>query len=120
MFKDLLAHCVSTTDGAIAALVMGFDGIPVDSFVRGGETFEVETVGMEFSVVLREIKRAASMLNAGTTQEVSIVAEKLTTVVRLVNDEYFIAMVLRPTGNHGKARFVLRMETPKLEQELSM
>ena len=119
MFQDLLKDVVSRTEGGLAALVMGFDGIALDSFVAESESpIEVETVGMEFSVILKEIKRAAELLDAGAAREVSIQAEKLTTVIRMITDEYFVAVAIRPDGNYGKARYLLRIHSPKLASEL--
>ena len=48
------------------------------------------------------------MLDAGSAREVAVQAENMTTVIRLLNDEYFVAMALSPTGNVGKARYLLR------------
>lgn len=118
MFKDVLRDLVERTEGGIAGLVMGFDGIPVEQYVRNGSSFDVETVGMEYSVLLGQISKAAEQLDAGPAREVSIQAERLTTVIRLLNSEYFVALALAPQGNFGKGRFLLRMVTPKLLDEL--
>jgi predicted regulator of Ras-like GTPase activity (Roadblock/LC7/MglB family) len=119
MFQDLLKDVITRTDGALAGLVMGFDGISVDAYIAEGDApVEVENVGMEYSVILKEIKRAAELLDAGAAREVSIQAEKMTTVIRMINDDYFVAVALRPDGNYGKARFLLRTAAPKLASEL--
>ncbi len=119
MFKDVLAEVVRSTDGGIAALVMGFDGIPVDHYVRDQEReMDVEQVGMEYSVILKNIRNAAELLDAGTAHEVAIKAERLTTVIRLLNDEYFIAITLKPTGNLGKARYLLRTRSNAIREAL--
>ena len=34
MFAETLKKVVDNVDGAIAAVIMGLDGIPVDSYVR--------------------------------------------------------------------------------------
>src|SRR5690606_17379799 len=97
---------------------MGFDGIPVENYVKGGASVDVESVGMEYSVILTQIMKAAKMLEAGEAREVSIQAENLTTVIRLLSSEYFVALTLAPQGNFGKARFLLRPLTPKLLDDL--
>lgn len=119
MFKEVLQEVVDRTEGGVAGLLMGFDGIPVEQYVRDDGTMDVETVGMEYSVILKDIRRAAEMLDSGHAREVSIQAEKMTTVIRLLNDEYFVAVALRPDGNYGKARFLLRTQGSKLLTELS-
>ena len=120
MFKEILKDAVHRTEGGMAALVMGFDGIAVDSYVREDSTLgiEVETVGMEYSVILKEIRKAAQLLDAGTAREVSIQAEKLITVIHMISDEYFVAMAIAPDGNHGKARWLLKMNASKFAAEL--
>ena len=67
----------------------------------------------------QSIAQAASMLDLGTTQEVAVQAENMTTVIRLLNAEYFVAMALAPGGSLGKARFLLRVQGPKLLERLS-
>jgi len=74
---------------------------------------------MEYSVILTQISKAAQMLEAGEAREVSIQAENLTTVIRMLNREYFVAVTLSPQGNLGKARFLLRTLTPQLVDALS-
>jgi|JI10StandDraft_1071094.scaffolds.fasta_scaffold685828_1 predicted regulator of Ras-like GTPase activity (Roadblock/LC7/MglB family) len=120
MFKEILKDAVHRTEGGMAALVMGFDGIAVDSYVREDNTLgvEVETVGMEYSVILKEIRKAAQLLDSGTAREVSIQAEKLITVIHMISDEYFVAMAIAPDGNHGKARWLLKMNASKFAAEL--
>jgi predicted regulator of Ras-like GTPase activity (Roadblock/LC7/MglB family) len=119
MFKEVLREVVERTEGGVAALLMGLDGIPVDQYVRTEANLDIETVGMEYSVVLGQIRKAAEMLEAGSAKEVAIQAERLVTVMRLLNDEYFVAVTLRPDGNMGKARFLLRVNAEKLVRELT-
>jgi predicted regulator of Ras-like GTPase activity (Roadblock/LC7/MglB family) len=109
---------VEGTEGGVAGLLMGFDGIPVDHYIRDGASVDIESVGMEFSVVLKDIKRAAEMLEAGATTEVAVRAERMTTIVHLLNDEYFVALTLRPDGNFGKGRFLLRTSKSRILNHL--
>ena len=119
MFKEALQAVVDNTEGGVAGLLMGYDGIPVEQYVREGQAIDVEVIGMEFSVVLKGILEAAERLDAGTAREVAIKAERLTTVIRFINSEYFVAVTLKPSGNIGKARFLLRTQGQKLADELT-
>ncbi|NLY93469.1 MAG: hypothetical protein GXY23_05525 [Myxococcales bacterium] len=119
MFKELLQEVVDGTEGGIAALIMGYDGIPLDNYVRDDRSFDVESIGMEFSVVLKSIQNAAEMLDAGGAQEVAIKAERMTTLLRYLSSEYFVAVALAPEANLGKARFLLRTRASKLAEALS-
>jgi len=118
MFQEVLRDMVERTDGAIASMLMGFDGIQVDSYNTEADSLSVESVGSEYGAVLSQIKQAAAMLELGTAHEVAVQATNMTTVMRLLNDEYFVAMALRPTGNVGKARYLLRLRAPELLEGL--
>ncbi len=118
MFKEVLREVVERTEGGIAGLLMGFDGIPVENYIKGDADLDVESVGMEYSVILTQIIQAAKMLEAGEAREVAIQAENVTTVIRLLNNAYFVALTLSPQGNFGKGRFLLRTLTPKLLDDL--
>jgi predicted regulator of Ras-like GTPase activity (Roadblock/LC7/MglB family) len=119
MFKQLLQEVVDNVDGGMAGLLMGFDGIPVDHYVPdGGDRSGVETVGAEYSIILKQINTAAEMLEVGKAEEVAIRAERMNTVIRMLNEEFFVAITLHPHGNLGKARFLLRTRAARLLAEL--
>ncbi|MBI2895866.1 MAG: hypothetical protein HYY06_20075 [Deltaproteobacteria bacterium] len=119
MFREALKTMVDGTEGGVAGLLMGFDGIAVDSYTaEEGSEFDIATVGMEFSVILTQIRKAVEILGAGTTQEIAIKSEKLTTIIYSINNEYFLALALRPDGNYGKGRYLLRTTAPGLRRDL--
>ena len=119
MFKEALQGVVEGTEGGIAGLLMDFEGIPLDSYTRPGAPFDIEVVGAEVSVVVKAIQRASEMIEAGETREVAFQSEKMTTLIRVVNQTYFIAVAMEPEGNLGKGRYLLRVLAPKLAQELT-
>ena len=118
MFKEALQTAVDRTDGGVAGLLMDFEGIPVESYSREASAFDIEAVGAEVSVVVKAIQRASEMLEAGDTREVAFKSEKMVTLIRVINDSYFVAMTLVPDGNFGKGRFMLRLLAPQLKSEL--
>jgi predicted regulator of Ras-like GTPase activity (Roadblock/LC7/MglB family) len=118
VFQDVLKDVVDGTEGGIASLLMDFEGIAVDSYSKPGAPLDISIIGAEFSVVLKSIQRAAEMLAAGDTAEVAIQAEKTTTLIRVVNANYFVAVSMAPGANIGKARYLLRTRVPALLKEL--
>ena len=119
MFQAVLKDVVESSDGGVASLVMDIDGITLDSYSRPDSRFDIQMIGIELSVVIKGVMQAASMLDAGNTHEVSIMADELITVVRMVNDNYFVALSLQPGSNIGKARYMLRTRVPEMVEELS-
>ena len=118
MFREALQKIVDNTEGGLAGLLMGFDGIAVESYSRTGGDFDIQTVGMEFSFILTQVRKAAEILEVGGVREITIKAEQLTVVIRVLTDEYFVALALEPEGNFGKGRYLLRVVAPKLAAEL--
>jgi len=118
VFQDILREVVENTDGAVAGVIMGYDGITLDTFQPEEVLADIETVGMEFSVILSQIRQAAEMLEVGEAREVAVQAENMVTVVRMLNEQYFIAVTLRPGGNAGKARYQLRIRALSLTEQL--
>lgn len=114
MFKDTLREVVEGTEGGIAGVLMDYEGFAVETWARDDAEVDIQTVGMELSVVLKDVRRAAEQLDAGAMREFSFQSEKLATVVRTLTSEYVVALAMSPGGNHGKGRFLLRVAAPKL------
>jgi predicted regulator of Ras-like GTPase activity (Roadblock/LC7/MglB family) len=119
MVQALLKEVVDQTEGGLATLVMDFEGIALDSYAKPDAGLDMTTVGAEFSVIIKQVQRAAEMLEAGEAAELAVCSEKMTTVIRVVNETYFVAFSLKPDGNLGKARYMLRTRVPLLRKELS-
>jgi predicted regulator of Ras-like GTPase activity (Roadblock/LC7/MglB family) len=116
-FRHTLQTLLEGCDGAVGAVVMGFDGIAVDS-VSTDPSVDVQTVSMEFSFVLTQVRKAAEILEVGGLEEVSVRSEKLVFVIRVLSDEYFLGLAMKPEGNFGKGRFKMRMALPELRTQL--
>jgi predicted regulator of Ras-like GTPase activity (Roadblock/LC7/MglB family) len=119
MFKEALRNIVEGTDGGLAGLLMDFEGIPVETYSRNESSVDIESVGAEVSVVVKAIQRATQMLDAGETREVAFKSDKLVTLIRVINESYFVAVALTPEGNLGKGRYLLRVLAPELADELA-
>jgi len=120
MFKEALQGVVDEIEGGMAGLLMDFEGIPLESYAREESIFDIEAVGAEVSVVVKAIQRASEMLDAGDAREMAFKSAKMTTLIRVVNENYFLAVTLTPEGNLGKGRYLLRLAAPKLAEELSV
>jgi predicted regulator of Ras-like GTPase activity (Roadblock/LC7/MglB family) len=118
VFKEQLQKVVDVVGDGYGAVIMGLDGIAVESYSRDQGGFDINIIVMEFSYILTQVKRASETLRVGGMQELVLKAEQLLLVVRMLNDEYFLAVALHPTGNLGKCRFLMRLIAPKLMSAL--
>ncbi len=122
MFKETLRDLVEGVDGGLACTVMDSSGIALETYVRpaagADQAFDISTVGIEYGVVLGSIQRASEQLGAGEAHEVVIETEKHSTLLRVVNETYFLAFSIAPGSNVGKARFRVRLAVPALIADL--
>jgi len=117
-FREHLQDVVRSVDGAVACSLMGMDGIEVDTHLTDELGLDLRALLIEFSTLFRSAKDAAGVHEAGAVTELTIQTERVLTVARLVSSEYFMVAALRPDGNFGKARYMLRITAPKLAAEL--
>jgi predicted regulator of Ras-like GTPase activity (Roadblock/LC7/MglB family) len=115
-FSDIMKQVVNGTDGALGALIVGLDGIPVEEYSVSRE-MDLQSMTVEYSSLLKEIEKGSQVADMGSTKEVTVIAEKAMIMLRRLNDEYFFVLILKPEGNFGKGRFLLRMSVPKLLKE---
>ncbi len=119
-FRIPLQSVCSTVPGALAATVMGSDGIPVETVTAEVDAdVDVSSLLIEYSALLDQIRRSAQMFAAGDLQEFSVRSEELIAIIRPINDEYFVALALRPEGSLGKGRYLLRLNAPRLAEALA-
>lgn len=114
MFAETLKKVVDNVEGGIAAVIMGLDGISVDSYIRINDRIDVNTVAMEFSFILSQVRKAGESLSVGALEELSVKAQRLLLVCRMITPQYFVAIVMAPEGNFGKARYLVRLAQPAL------
>ncbi len=115
-FSDIMKEVVDGTEGALGALIVGLDGIPVEEYSLNRE-IDLQSMTVEYSSLLKEIEKSSRAVRLGSTKEVTVIADKAMIMLRRLNEEYFFVLIIKPEGNFGKGRFLLRMSVPKLLRE---
>ena len=116
--KDTLANIVHSVEGSRAAVVLASDGIPIDEFVADQEGFDLQLLAVQYATVLRDVKRTIGMLEIGNAEELCITTGALHVALRMLADDLFVIVVLDRDGNCGKARYMLRLKSGELYEEL--
>jgi predicted regulator of Ras-like GTPase activity (Roadblock/LC7/MglB family) len=108
-------------DGCVGALIMGADGIAVEKVWQAASITEVdlEASAAEFASLVKNARNANSGLRLGRLREMTLTGESCIFILRFVNEDYFVAMVLSPDGNFGRARYELGRAELLLEKELA-
>ena len=118
MFADQIKDVVDNVKGSLGGLIMGLDGIALDQYLSDKNELDVETVGMEFSYIMTQVRKAGESLELGGVNEMVIKAEGVTLLFRMLSDDYFMAIFLGVNANYGKTRFLMRLAEAKLRNEL--
>ena len=117
MFTEPLDRVLVETPGAVMVTLMGFDGIAIETRERGDDaekSTQAQTAVIELGAVAIQLKRVVEGLGAGDVQEFTVQTGDLTTVLRPLTPEYFLALALEPAGLVGKGRYLMRVVSPAL------
>lgn len=117
--RETLNTIVSSVDGTLTAIIMAYDGIPIDEVAVKQTDFDLQLLSVEYAAVLKEIKRATEVIKAGEMEEVSISTTQIRIIVRVLNDDLFVALIMKNDGNFGKGRYLLKLKSYELAKELS-
>jgi predicted regulator of Ras-like GTPase activity (Roadblock/LC7/MglB family) len=122
-FQVVLDKIVAECSDCLGAVLMGSDGIPIaevatDRVPEGPLSEEIGTAGVEFTRILDEIRKAADALAGGSLAEASVVLDRFSMIFRAIDSDTFLAVVVAPNGNLGKARYLMRRYQLAIREEL--
>jgi predicted regulator of Ras-like GTPase activity (Roadblock/LC7/MglB family) len=115
-FLEILKDTVHQVEGAVSAMIIGTDGISVQEYASE-KLVDLSDLSAEASQMIKDINLAADNLGLGEAKEFSIISDRCGIIMRKINAEYYLALVIKPEGNYGKGRFILRTAIPKLVGE---
>ncbi len=117
--RDVLNSILSSVDGALAAFIMAYDGIPIAESILEQSEFDLQLLSVEYATILKEIKRSIDVIKLGDLEEVTISTSHTSVVVRILNNDLFAALIIRRDGNIGRGRYMLNLKSIEVAQELS-
>jgi len=113
-FLEVLKDTVDKVDGAVSAMIIASDGISVQEYTQE-KLVDLTGLSAEASAMIRDIALAADNLGLGEAREFSFISDRCGIIMRKINSDYYLALVIKPDGNYGKGRFILKTAVPKLE-----
>lgn len=118
-FENILEELVSACDGALGAMLMDMDGIPLASYLTGDEDRDIEALGVEYGKILGEIVKASEVLDLGSLTDVTFNLDEVVVCMRLVTPEYFLVLLVLDSAIIGKARFVMKSAAIKARKQIT-
>jgi len=119
-FESILRVILEESGGAVGIALMGTDGIPICQLPEDAEsrTPDIGTAGVEFGRVLGELAKASDSVGGGVLEETVVTLQHFQLVLRSVDEDVMLVLALRPDGNLGKARYLIRRHLLPLREEL--
>jgi predicted regulator of Ras-like GTPase activity (Roadblock/LC7/MglB family) len=112
--KSTLKEIVESVDGGLGAVIIGYDGIPLDEYLKEEAPIDLQVLAIEYATVLKEIRKAVEVLNTGIMEEISINTDVTRVIIRMIDEDLFVVFALLTDGNFGKGRYVLKSRVPFL------
>lgn len=116
--KGVLKELVEGVDGGLGAIVIGYDGIPIDEFIVDDAPLDLQLLAVEYATVLKEVKKAVDVLNSGMMEEISINTSVSRVIIRVIDEDLFVVFAISADGNYGKGRYLLRRQVPRIREIL--
>ena len=114
---ESLQRVIRDLEEAGGVAIVGMDGIVVEERKRDPQ-IDLQVIGAEFSGLFKSAGTLSESVEFGAVSELMTTAERSVVILRRVTAEYFMVLVIRPDGNLGKARFLLRRAGSQLKTEL--
>ena len=115
-FADALKAVATRVPESQVLMIIGTDGIPIEKLTLRPDP-NLEAVAAEHTTLLRASLSAAADTGLGHLQELTVVTERMTTLLVAITPEYFLFACLTPGALTGRARFALRVAGFGLRRE---
>ena len=121
-FETILQDIVDACPGCEGLALMGSDGIPIaHAAPRNSDADEAEenvgVAGVEFGRILDEVRKAADSLESPPVEEMTVRMGRRSVVLRPVDADTTLVMLLADDAIPGKARFLLRKSLLAIQDE---
>ncbi|MCL4837931.1 MAG: hypothetical protein KJ058_08205 [Thermoanaerobaculia bacterium] len=117
MFLERLSTIQGRIDGAVALSLVDRDGIPVES-VSSDPGLDLEVLAAEMLAQVRLISDQNRELAVGAVQQFSVTTDRISLLISVVADGYYLLLVLQPEASYGRARFELKRARLLFEGDL--
>ncbi len=117
MFDTELNTVLSFLDGAKAILIMGYDGIVVESVSKNKDD-HFQDLTVELGHIVKNIAELSKASNVGHLNEMILHFDKSKILLRSIHPEYFLALLMGKDENIGKSQFAIQRILPDLVKNL--
>jgi predicted regulator of Ras-like GTPase activity (Roadblock/LC7/MglB family) len=121
MFKKALQNILDRTEGSLGVMIMGLDGIAVDKAWNEDESdSNLDIAVAEYTSLVRRAKQSSNDSGIGGLREITVSNNDAIFILRLLGEEYFLALIMSSGGNFGRGRYELRRAELRMEHEFAL
>jgi predicted regulator of Ras-like GTPase activity (Roadblock/LC7/MglB family) len=115
-FKTVLKEVVRAIPGSLVAMIVGRDGIIVESYQSAAIDLDCEVLGAEYSGVVSEVHKQISILKLDDLKDITVCSDLFTVVAHIISQDYYFVIFLNSQANEGLARYKTRVYSLKLRE----
>ena len=115
-FSEILKGITQDIKGAKGAAVVGMDGIVVDEYLVSPDA-DMQSLSAEYGNILKEVQQASHSLQLGSASEFAVMTDTTGLVIRRINKDYFLTLLISQNTGLGKGRFKAKIAAMRLEKE---
>lgn len=117
-FKSILQELVTSTVGAVGAILTDWEGEAVEQYSLSGDEFELKILGAHQNIILSRIRDIRHKMPLQSVRDAVITTDRQHLLLGAVGDEYALVMLLERTALIGPARIRAQRSIRLLEKEI--
>lgn len=118
MFNLQLNTVLSFLEGSKAILIMGYDGIVVESATKKQMDDHFQDLTIELGQIVKTIGELSKNSNVGNFSEMVLQFQHAKVLLRSIHSEYFLALLMDKEESVGKSQFAIQRILPELVKNL--
>ena len=119
MFRERLSAIAQRLDGVAALVLVGYDGIPIESLVFD-ESLDLEMLAAEIVALVRAIGENHREFDIGPVRSFHVDTVRHSLLLGELVEGYYLLLVLPSQLPLGRARFELRRAPLAFSQDLQV
>jgi predicted regulator of Ras-like GTPase activity (Roadblock/LC7/MglB family) len=117
-FSEMLTSLVDRVDGAIGAAFVDSTGEAVQSHSLEGNTDLVDLMGAYQGIAFQTSRSIVSSLDAGAIDYFYTAYDRASFVIKALDQDYFLMLVLGPDANLGQGIYNVRRSAETFNREI--
>jgi len=120
-FERILDNLVHRVDDAYGVVFLDDEGEVIVRALNGHgmETDALDFIGARQGLVIDKLRNIVAATEQGSAQSITLAGEQHTILTQVVEDDYFLVLVIDPGVTTGRADFEMGLAVRELREALS-